>query len=966
MSPPTLRLQPPEFFWNDFSVDYNAPIPSLDQVFQLKLPVKPKLNILGDAWWKMPGLLRPIPFASPPAPAIPAQTKPSSTLRDVILAIESMDVTLSGMSSNGGVAGCRYSEVVPAADLAKAKCVNNFQKDTKAEARIEIRPLKGMKVSEIYRFYVHYDKPPGRTGIQVGGFYLNHPGNPADNGPLEPEREDPFESGKNFRETIRERSVVPLRSSVEYYTKASDLIMQPQGWLYDSSKLADFDITKGLLMANGLINEQTYKDLGTGAFQIPRRLDKFFDLFSKADSCYPKRPGAKVVAPNFIHDVPPLIEWLGPEKIEVDLVFRPSTISLGNLGSLELGKSGENKVKIRGDTKQTTLEIELKDVQRVDLQAKDFQIGGSGMRVGKLIVTLPPIKQIAKEMGWLDVKKAEDVIKACLGEAPVGTKIDRSPYLKKIFSKIELKEVHADELTIENRVQGGTLTLSGADLASVVISELNQIELKSGAIKAITFREAQSEIEASAKDAALDSLSITLKPEQMAFKAAGMKIADFSLRKASALFHLQKGEIKSFGVDFNPGKELALQVEGIKTQGSVQLAAGSPDGLELQGGGKSNIESLKILANLANQKLNKISAELKFNGTIDRFNIGSSKTGNFNLRNTVLADSVLKFSYDFSGAVPAQNVELNIKATEAQISQGHIYFAEIGESTLKNGQILLTKVDQDLNLSLSGKLDLVIPTVDFPLIEVLTKGLRVKGTLSDIRIAGDGKLDLGPSEVLLNKQAGGTPLSIAGKFSSLYFEDKPAERSEDLKKSLAGQVVESKLSIDSATLEIKDLEEFNFIKGNKAAGIKPELKSLKVNNFAINDITAGGKIWAKFPIFGWLLGKFPNVGKITGEQDKKELTSEIRFDSLETRLTSDGRHTELKNFLIQLFEVDGRKQWAKFKLPLLKMYPDRIETSKDPIELEVYFKDKDRGGDFKFELKDEDLSGRRRRKADQK
>ena len=93
------------------------------------------------------------------------------------------------------------------------------------------------------------------------------------------------------------------------------------------------------------------------------------------------------------------------------------------------------------------------------------------------------------------------------------------------------------------------------------------------------------------------------------------------------------------------------------------------------------------------------------------------------------------------------------------------------------------------------------------------------------------------------------------------------------------------------------------------------------------------------------------------------MTSEIRFDSLSTLLASDGRYTELKNFSFQLFEVDGRKQWAKFRLPLLDISPQKIDTGKDPIELEVYFKDKDRGGDLKFELKDEDLTGRKRRKA---
>ncbi len=885
-------------------------------------------------------------------------------MRDFALAIDSLDLSLTGMDAHGGIEGCRYSEVVDAKDLAKAKCQNNFEKGTKASARLEIRPLKGMDVSEIYRFYVNYDKSPGRTGITVGGFYFTHPLNPSDQGPLEVSQEDPFEGGKDFRRAVKAETELSMGTPVPYSDKPTQLLMRPQGWLYDSSPLADFDITKNTLMASGLVEEKTYTDLNIDPYQVPRRLDKFYDLFSKMDTCYPKRTGAKVVQPNFIHDLPPLLQWAAPETFDLDVSFRPKKISLGDLGSLELGDQGPNKIRVRGDRKKTVIEIELKDIKSLSLSQGEYGLAAKGLKVGKISLTLPPLAEIAKEMGWLDQKKAADVIAACLGQETFEAKVDHSPYLKKLFAKVELTDLHADSLEFSQKSRGVIGTLKGAEIQSLQLLDLKDLEFRSLKLDSLSLGDPLTEVQAVLDKGSVDKLTVRIGTSGPVVEATGIKGPLTRIQRKDGYFRIEEAQIPKLTLDLSQAERMEFKIEKATAKGSIDFKDDSGE-WEFRSKGKSELALLKIEGKKIAGAWTDYQGEVRFSGSIEELVLDHAKTADFLLKDTVLGESRLNFSLRSDGQKLRPQFSLELAAESAKIENGHINFVDIGASSLEKGKIGLSLGDAGLSLSLEGKLDLGFPEVDIPPIEALIKGLHLVGTLKDIRISGGGLLELTPKEIQLTKREGyaGTTLSLAGNFTPLLIEDTPAERDPDFKKTLAGKVVQTEVHIDSAGIEIKDLEEFHFVKGNKDQGIKPELKRLRVSQFAITDIQAGGKIWAKFPLFGWLLGKFPQIGKILPDKAPVAMESEIRFESLETHLAADGRYTELKNFSFQLFEVGGRKQWAKFHLPLLEITPKNINTGKDPIELEVYFKDKDRGGDLKFELKDEDLTGRRRRKA---
>src|SRR5262249_40576648 len=160
-------------------------------------------------------------------------------------------------------------------------------------------------------------------------------------------------------------------------------------------------------------------------------------------------------------------------------------------------------------------------------------------------------------------------------------------------------------------------------------------------------------------------------------------------------------------------------------------------------------------------------------------------------------------------------------------------------------------------------------------------------------------------------------LKINGSFDSLVFRDDPSMRKSEVKGLANGKVIKSEMKIENAKVEVKDLESFEFIRPDPDAGRKADLKKLKVNQISITDIQATAKIWDKSPIFGWLMGKFPKIGTVAGKLPDQKVSSEIRLESLDTQNGEDGRTTQITNFLIQLFELGGRDQKAKFKLPSL-------------------------------------------------
>jgi len=913
-----------------------APFPDLEICSPLSdLYSGPNGDFTRASFFGTPLRLVPRIFLAPPkqvvtsSSSIPVNSSQPSLLQEMLLAIDSIDLDAQGLPANGGKGGCRYSEVVQAKDYSKAQCSNKFDKNTKAQLHLEVRPVQGKNFSEIHQLYVSYDKTPHRLGIAVGGFYLTHPLNPNDAGPLDTDQEDAFESGKNFRKALKPRYQTKSSGEIPYSPKSSHLLMKPQGWLVEDAPGVTFDITKNTLLANGLWKENYYTDLGLEPFQFPRALNKLAALFSHADSCFAKLDGAPIKQPNFLHDLPPLVDWLAPEKLDLKVLFREKTVSLGDLGSIQFGKTDKNGVSIKADAKGTVVTVVLGDIPQLDLQLGKNHLRAKGLKAGKIVLNLPPIAELTKELGLLDVEKSADVIARCLypGAHPKPTK-DRSATFNKILRGITIENVSAESISLENSDRPIQALLESPQIDSIAFSSAKEVQLKG-----------------------LKSAKVTLK-ENSTGLATEIKTA----------------VIAKVSLDGTKEGVLDLQAEGIESAGGFQYQ-NPKDAIEVQGQGASKISkfSLRFKHDVSGQ--DSIENELDFSGKIDTLKLVHPSIGNLTMGNTVIGDSTLKVALQWQAGANTSiqsNFQLSLDVPQAEVQEGHVQLVDIASSSLKKGKIKLESSPAGLKTEVSGNLDLKLKKINIPLLDVILKGFTLEGSLEDIEIQGAGLLSLDPQAISLKKQAtddASATLKISGVLKGLTFSDDPSQRNSDLKKIPYGKAVKTQMELKDAKIGVGDLEAFEFIKGSADKTKKPNLKTLKVKNFSIGEIHAGGRICAKFPIFGWLMGSFPEIGKATKILPIQDTESELRFDEWDTHEENGKKTTRLTNLLVQLFEIGGRNQLARFKLPLLTVQPGAIDTGKDPMELEVYLKDQDRGGDFQFKLKDEDLSQRRRRKA---
>ncbi len=995
--------------------DYSKP----DQSSFLK--TSPLLSSLGFPTvpvysnFRIPGIYTP-KFTSPVAnftpPPSPAKWRPSDTgqlITDIVMAIDSMDVDLNDMLVNGGEKGCRYSEVVTKQryDAGKEKCHNQFEAGTYADAHVEVRPVEGKTFSEFHKFTVLYKKYPGRTGNRINGFFLTHPLDKNAEGPLKVDRDDPFESGKDFRDAANPSFDTPIGKSVPHSEKSSRLIMRPIGWLYDDAGPGvNFDISENMLKAWGILDKDIYKKLGVETFQLPRRLDRLWRLlpmprphnpdYILADGCYDKLPGAKYVRPNSINAKPDLIAWTAPKDLSAEIRFKKTSIPLGGRGHIDLGDGGVNRIKVKGDLTGLTVEIELKDIPSFRFNQGGYTIGAKGLKAGKVILKLPPLADIMKEFGsapkshadkTLDCeKKAELKAKAkkiaeaenrsygdvldqlemeAIEEADAKTpKKDHSAFFEKLLGDIQVTGIEADELTFERPDRGLKATLVKPVIKSATVSGTKSFTFNGLAVDGLTLEDASTGGKASFGKSEIEKITVTRGAEGPIFDITGLEGSKLSFTRDEGGIVVDKGRIESVKVDMSKKDRVDFTMTDTTSNGKVDYK-NPKEGYEFHTSGKSKL-SLFTLNYEKNPGGDKIDTKIKFSGEINDFSVVHPQLGEFKLADTVLGESTFDLGLELppagsAGQAPKARFSVDVEVQKATLKSGHLPHVELDESKVTNGRIQLEKTESGLVGKVKGNLDLHIKEIDIPQVELATKGFTIEGVMKDIGIVGAGELEIGPELISLHKLEGQEkpgPLKITGTFSKLLFRDDPSVRKAELKKFPYAGTVKTEMDIAGAKLEIKDLEGFEFVRPDPATGRKPDLRKLKVNDISITQIQASAKIWAKFPIFGWLRGTFPAIGKIDGKLPDEKVDSELRLEKLDISTDSDGKTTQIVNLLIQLFEVGGQTQKAKFRLPSLTLSPKMITTGKDPIELELYFKDSQRGGDFEFNLEDEDLTHR--------
>lgn len=944
----------------------------LDKIKLDRFESNPRFNYtLTPQPFRIPGVFVPtfqIPNAAPVAP----EWKPSDTgqlLVDIFMAIDSMDFDLKRMDVNGKEAGCRFSEIVKAKDYPnKETCKNFFEADTKADIHLSVRPLEGKGVSELYDLWLLYDKYPGRTGNRINGFFMTHPLNKNDEGPLKVEQEDPFESGKDFRSAFNPAYKVAMGTAVPHSDKSSRIIMRPIGFLHDEAPGVSFDISENMLKGWGIVDKKTYTDLGVEPFQMPRRMDKllrflpFADAHDPdyiiADSCYDKKPGALVVRPNFLEKKPSLFDALHAEEGVIDILFRQTSISLNGRGHIDLGKTGLNRIKLSGDATKTTLDINLGDVPNLRLALGANIISAKGLKTGRIRLTLPPWPELMKLV--FPITPPEDpqvIIDRCKDPTshPKPAR-DWKPVLDKLFANVEISGIKAEELNFEQKDGGIKAKIAGAEIKSVSVKGLDSVTFNGLGAEAISLEDSRSNTSVNLGKSIIQSVTVDKGGAGPKIAVKGLDGASIALKQNDGGILIDKGSIGSINLDLSKAGSVSVGLQKAESSGEIRYK-NTGGNYEFRSSGQSSIEKFNLETS-KDDNGSHVSSEVKFSGQVKEFFISNPATGDLTLTDTVIRPSEFKVKVDLpnDGSAPTFGFNVDIDVEKANLKSGHLPIGEVGASSIKEGKIHLSKDETGLSGKISGELKLLIPQINIPLIPVATKGFSIEGHLKDINIEGAGTLEITPEKISLtklDKESKVSTLKINGGIENLIFRDDPSVRQPGVK-----SVVKTQMDIASAKIEVRDLETLEFIRPDAAAGRKPDLKKLTIKDFSITDIQASAKIWAKFPLFGWLMGKFPKIGKIAGALPGDVVESELKLEKFDTDNNGKGRITEISNLVIQLFEVEGRKQMAKFKLPSLKLTPDNITTGSDPIELQVYFKDLDRGGDFEFKLVPEDLSQR--------
>lgn len=999
---PTLTLLQPSIsgFLKDSFLTPNFGVPVFSTYPNFKIP-----GIFSPKFGSKIGDIKP-----PPAPT---KWKPSDTgqlITDIVMAIDSMDVDLNDMSVNGGEKGCRYSEVVTKEryDAGKELCKNQFPAGAVADAHVEVRPVEGKTFSEFHKFTVLYKKYPGRTGNRINGFFLTHPLDKNAEGVLKIDRDDPFESGKDFRDAASASYDTPIGKSVPFSDEPSRLIMRPIGWLYDDGGPGiNFDISENMLKAWGILDKDIYKKLGIEPFKLPRRLDKLWRLlpmprphnpdFILADGCYDKLPGAKYVRPNSINGKPDLIAWTAPQNLSAEIRFKNTSIPLGGRGHIDLGNKGVNRIKITGDLTQLNVEIELKDIPSFHFVQGGYTIAAKGLKAGKITLKLPPLAEIMKEFSSAPKthadktlaceKKAELKAKAKKIAADEGRnlgdvldqlemeaaeladadapKVDHSAFIEKLLGNIEITGIEAEELSFERPDRGLKATLVNPVIKKATVNGTKSFTFKGLSVDGMNLEDTSTGGKANLGKSEIQELKVSRGKDGPIFDLSVVDGNNLSFQQDNGGIVVDKGVIQSAKIDLSEKGKVDVKLTDTASSGKIDYK-NPKEGYEFHTAGKSKLPSFTL--DFAKDPTgDNIETHIKFSGEIPSLTMSHPLLGDFTMADTVLDDSNFDLNVKFPpegsvGEKPVDNFSVNVKVQKATLKSGHFKHAELAESKVTNGSIKLDKTDAGLSGKISGNLDLHIKQIDIPLLELALKGFSIEGVLKDIGIVGTGELEIKPELISLHKlEDSPSKLKITGAFSKLLFHDDPSVRKSELKKMPNASTIKTEMDIDGAKIEIEDLDGFEFVRPDTEAGRKADLSKLKVTNIGITNIQASAKIWAKFPIFGWLRGTFPQIGTVMGKLPDEKVNSELRLESLDISTDKSGKTTQITNLLIQLFEVGGQTQKAKFKLPSLTLSPKVITTGKDPIELELYFKDQQRGGDFEFHLEDEDLSHRNTR-----
>ncbi|MFO1518894.1 MAG: hypothetical protein U1F57_04415 [bacterium] len=885
--------------------------------------------------------------------ASPGMTKDQiwDLITDSLLLVEDMDLSGDGMTVNGGVGGCRYPEFSRLKDIKEdlKHCTVTFDPDTHGSVRLQIRKISGVNASRITGFKLGYDKPllkdefPSNQ-VRIEGFHFVPA--PEVSVPFYEEVDPPTFKGFQLK-------YMPIRRGINDVPVIGTIIFEAA--VKDAKELY---FTDDYLSSWGLDDPQFYKDAHTAQYRAPQGVGDFMRLIRHADMNPPNW-----VNLNKQNSKPDLFNWLSLQTIDVRAHLRPGTLNIPNLGTVTVSRD-KAAIKIRplydklqkmekGEERDELFKQYtqlLDDTARLEIKADPKQIAASLYNVGLSSAHFSD-DRFDFELKGVTVQNLNSTL------PPLQALVDQ---IKKgnFAPSFQLNGVHADKIVLKDKELGTTTTINNANIGSLKINGKSSIVVEGLSATKLETQHAGSGLKFIVKDPAITSATLSQSGNLRGVKISHIEGKSIELGYSDLTFKVFSGGIDDLNITEKDGA-LTVKAGAISSTGSIEYGIPSSN-ISLKAEGNSNLSGLEVSRTVNDQGENVIHGKLGLAGTVTQLQLKQNGVFTGRFSNTTFRNGSLDVTALIkpNGTPKLQGLQysLDTQLGEMNIDEAKIGFVTLKPSKITNGHITIKHEDWEVtklpSLDVGGTLKLNLNEMGGKNESFNIPGLLASGLFKNITIEGDAHLNWNQGDWLVETTAGGktTPLQIHARLENgQILHDPHKVKGNDLSAWANNQVVQSDLKINSADLALNDVERIQF-STNSAPKSASGLKQVHVSDVRIDNINAGGVLWAKVPLFYYLRGLFPQIGNIgQGTQMK---TSFIHLGDFEISFDEAGKPiTTFKNFNTELYEVGGRNQYAKLTVPFLKISPSNanpVDTGDDPIQMDVSVKDPARGGAFQF------------------
>ncbi len=890
--------------------------------------------------WTPPTLWNPTNLPLPPERVENKTLTGAQTwelVENILMMMESLDAKGTRMISNGGEGGCRYEEMAQRNEVEKVKdkCVVKFEPDTHANVNLQVRKEKGSHESLITQFRVTYEKSIFKdewpdNQVRVLGFQFTP----------RPIKDIPF-----YEE------ITPLTQggySIRYMVTPSGVLQIPllgypifKGMAESSDKL---DLTHDFLAALGIETPAYFQEAHTDNFKIPQHARDFLKILHHIETDDDK---ISVVNINKLHKRPKLFDWLSFEKIDWVAHLKEGRINIPNFGFFNFSHEElRNKLAATSDPEQ---QHQLMDQHaRLEIHGTQKQLDAS--------LSKQEFDESRFSIGQ------HDVILRGLKAEKIGSTL---PGLKKLVAKISdgkfsledlglyAENLHIDEMIIIDSKNGIKTVLKNAQIKKFNFDGLSHISAEGISADDFQVTSPRLSMGLHIQKASIPKIQFSRSDTEDKLSIAKIEGNETEINYGNTHVKSDKSSFENFTWTESKGKS-QLNIKSLKSSGSIQYQA--PAGISFESAGSSQLDNIQIAYENKTLDEAQVSASFDISGSVNKLSMKQGDALGISLTNTQFTPSHLGMT--LSLGTPENtikniqyDIDLHVEKTELQPSQIGPVASDLSKIT--KGRIHLIQNSKDVKqipqIDVSGIFDVHLKQVSGNNESFNIPGLSVTGNINNISLEGPAHFYTTPQGWIFEKPEEMKDKSLTAKAQIegvRLLHDPHKVLGNNLGSWIHNEVVKTDMKFYGADFSIDDILKIEFTASPDGNESKNHLTNIDLHNIHFSNIKAGGIAWAKFPLFYYMRGVFPQLGN--NKQDASVLPSYLSLDRFSISTPQAGKAvTTFEGFKSEVYEVDGNKQFAKVNIPLLRITPGSeniIDTGNNPNEIELYLIDKARGG----------------------